>query len=129
LIVIPEIQNAEATAASARTVAHRADAMPALPKPPSPPTAIEAVRSSPYVVVLTWKDQSDDEEGFVIEQKTYPGNYYPFTTVPANTEQATVGLSGPGVFRIRAWNAGGMSEPSAEMTMHSPPRKRTSPTK
>jgi hypothetical protein len=129
LIVIPEIQNADVNAASARTVAHRASEMTALPRPPAPPLAVDAVHSSPYVVVVAWKGQSDGEEGFVIEQKTWPGSYYVYSTVPANTEQATVALGGPGVFRIRAWNAGGMSAPSAEMTMHSPPRKRSVATK
>jgi hypothetical protein len=116
-------------AASARAVAHRINEMTALPNPPSPPLAVDAVTMSQYVVSFTWKDQSDDETGFVIEQETHVDDYYIFIPVPANTEQALVGLGGPGTFRIRAWNAGGVSTRSNEVVMHAPPRKRTGPTK
>ena len=127
LIVTSEIQHADVSAASARTVAHRVNEMTALPQPPTPPVIVDAVHTSPYVVVVTWKDQSEDEEGFVIEQKTAPGDYYVATTVPANAEQATVSFGG--VVRVRAWNAGGMSAPSSEMEPHAPPRRRTIATK
>ncbi|HEY8183772.1 MAG TPA: hypothetical protein VII32_16135, partial [Thermoanaerobaculia bacterium] len=71
----------------------------------------------------------EDETGFVIEQETHVDDYYIFIPVPANSEQALVSLGGPGTFRIRAWNAGGVSAPSNEVVMHAPPRRRTIATK
>jgi hypothetical protein len=82
----------------------------------SPPSALNARAISPYAITLSWKDNSINESGFKIEQKSggcsAGGSWIQAAVKPANalTHQIT-GLTANTVyaFRIRAYNAAGDS--------------------
>src|SRR5262245_42997041 len=58
---------------------------------------------------VTWRDNSDNEDGFIIEWRgTHSGGGT--TTVPANTTQVAGLPSGPNYkYRVRAFNTAGQS--------------------
>jgi len=128
LTVIPEMPVEPAVASSARIVAYRAQDMSPLPETPAPPAAVGAIGAPPNVVV-TWKDVSNNEDGFVIEERNGAGYYSVIGYAETNHEQVLVHLIFGGPVRVRAWNAGGSSQPSAEVISRVPPRRRSAATK
>ncbi|HEX9406028.1 MAG TPA: hypothetical protein VF975_01830 [Thermoanaerobaculia bacterium] len=71
-----------------------------------------------------WKDTSDNEEGFVIEEQIATGKYVVVAIAPPNTEQVRLKLYAPVPIRVRAWNAGGVSGSSQDVLPRTPTRRR-----
>lgn len=85
--------------------------------PPAAPSNLTAAPLSTTEIALDWRDNSNNESGFVIEARTLDGAFVALATLPANTTGAEVfGLSPATgyVFRVRATNAQGQSSPSNE---------------
>ena len=79
---------------------------------PDAPTELVATSKSPTEIDLNWTDNSDNEEGFVIEQFV-DGNFENIATIAADITTYTVGdLSNATAytFRVAARNAGGNSD-------------------
>ena len=55
---------------------------------PKAPSDLKAT-STPGKIVLTWTDNSTNEEGFVIERKAGTGEFYPIDAVKANVTTYT----------------------------------------
>ena len=67
---------------------------------------------------LSWKDNSNDEEEFLVEQKAGGAAFAEFTRLPFNTTQHMVESGEVGQeyrFRVRAKLPGGLTEPSNEV--------------
>lgn len=84
---------------------------------PSAPEDLEATALSSSQVRLTWRDTSDNEEGFKIERKRAGGSWSQVARVGEDEESYTAtGLEADTLyyFRVRAYNEDGDSEYSNE---------------
>lgn len=83
---------------------------------PDAPTTLTAAAASESAIELNWSDNSDNEDGFIIERSTDPsGSWLEIDTVSANATQYVDSGLGPGqtfFYRVRAFNAAGSSDPS-----------------
>ena len=89
--------------------------------PPAAPSGLFATPLSPNQIQLTWTDNSDNEAGFEIAFAD--GTL--IATRPSNTTSHTVGGLAPATsyaFRVRAFNAAGMSPWSAQAGATTPQR-------
>ena len=88
------------------------------PNPPSNLVAPSISSADGTNVVLEWKDNSSDEQGFKIERKTgVGGTWSQIGTVGANTTRyldASVSTNQVYYYRVRAYNASGDSDYSNE---------------
>ena len=79
---------------------------------PLAPSALAATAAAKFQVSLSWNDNSDNEEQFLVEISTNGSSFSTLGTVPANSTSATVsGLSRNRTywFRVASANAGGQS--------------------
>lgn len=99
--------------------------------PPTAPSGLAATAASSSQINLSWVDNSTNETGFKIEQKTgAAGSYSQIATVAAGvTTYSSVGLSVETTyyFRIRAANSVGDSAYSAEATSTTLPAPPAAP--
>ncbi len=87
---------------------------------PFAPTELSAASFSSSTVKLKWKDNSDDENGFIIMRKTqFSDSYTEIAKVDANTTEYTdtrirddIALS----YKVAAYNAAGMAESASVAT-------------
>jgi len=94
----------------------------ATPPVPYPPSDLVAAVVSSSEINLTWKDNSSDETGFYIYRKT-TDNYSKVGVTEANaTSHTDTGLSPQTTYsyKITAYNEGGESESSNEVTITTP---------
>jgi len=88
---------------------------------PTAPTSFQATAASSSQINLIWGDNSNNEEGFMIERKTGTnGTWSEITTVNANaTSYNNIGLSAATAYyyRIRAYNSAGYSGYSNEINL------------
>lgn len=87
---------------------------------PTKPSDLTAKVVSKSIIELTWKDNSDNEEGFKIERKVKGGSYSQIGTVGRNvTKFTSTGLSANKTYyyRVRAYNASGDSSFSNEVSV------------
>jgi hypothetical protein len=80
----------------------------------SPPTNLTATAAAPNRIQLSWTDTTSDETGFKIERLD-GGNFVEIASVSANVtsyENTNLQSSLNYTYRVRAFNAGGTSEPS-----------------
>ena len=90
---------------------------------PNAPSNLTATAISPTSISLSWRDNSANETGFIIEQRNSSGVFVFVRTVAANTTSAIVdGLVGgqTATFRVRATNASGDSPFTNEATATTP---------
>jgi hypothetical protein len=84
---------------------------------PAAPSNLTAAAASTTRIDLSWRDNSANESGFRIERKTGSGSWSQIATVDADvTAYADTGLSAltTYTYRVRAYNAGGVSAYSNE---------------
>lgn len=80
---------------------------------PIAPSALEAVASSVGPVVLSWRDNSDHEEGFVIRRKLADADAFeelPETTTAATYADTGIEPATEYVYQVAAYNAVGRSD-------------------
>ena len=85
--------------------------------PPNAPTQLTASAISTSEILLSWADNSNDESGFEIEERTITGAFAPLMTVPADNTSATIMNISAATFRayrVRAVNSAGVSGYSNE---------------
>jgi hypothetical protein len=86
---------------------------------PNAPTELAATTSSSYSIQLTWTDNSDDEDGFLIEMSTDGTTFNQIDGVSENTESySSSGLTPETTYyyRVRAYNTAGNSDYSNEVS-------------
>ena len=84
---------------------------------PEAPSGLEATALSTSEIQLTWTDNSVDETGFEIEEKTAKGEYTLIASLDANTTTLTVTGLAPASYRsyrVAARNTSGLSDFSNE---------------
>ncbi len=92
--------------------------------PPNAPTDLIASASSCNEVVITFEDNSDNEDGFKIERKIEGGSYSVLKTLSKNTtnyEDVTVSPNTKYYYRVFAFNTFGSSSMSNEFILETPP--------
>ncbi len=70
------------------------------------PSTMEATADH-TTITLSWKDYSDEEEGYILEQRDAQGTFAEVAKLPVNTTSHTVSDLTPGVlyaFRLKAYN-------------------------
>jgi hypothetical protein len=109
---------------SARARGYFTNEMSPTPPPPSPPINVSVVKGQ-YNLTVTWQASSTDESGFLIESRAPHSSTFGFVlAVPANTRSATIYSSQVDSVRVRAFNEGGLSEPSLAVPVTAPLRRR-----
>jgi FtsP/CotA-like multicopper oxidase with cupredoxin domain len=97
---------------------------------PAAPSGVTAAVQTGPKVLLTWKDNSNDETGFVIQRATGTGAFVDLVNVNSVTgtgnisyADATVAPGTTYTYRIAATNSAGSStySPTASITLASPP--------
>jgi hypothetical protein len=84
---------------------------------PAPPTNLTSVSESPTSVSLSWADNSNDENRFLLDRSTNGSAFATVTTLPAGSASYRDDTAVPGtayIYRVRATNAAGASAPSNE---------------
>ncbi len=97
---------------------------------PVPPLAIDAGLTGLTSVQATWSDSSQDETGFRVERKTGAGAFGILGTTAAGvTTWDDVGLDPETTYtyRVRAFNDYGISGPSGEAEVTTPPAPTSPP--
>jgi hypothetical protein len=101
--------------------------------PPAAPANLAATATSSTQIVLSWTDNSNNENGFRIERKTGAGGAWSqITTVTANVVNYSNGGLSPNTtyyYRVSAYNAGGSSAWSNEAWAVTPGPGPVAPTK
>jgi hypothetical protein len=102
--------------------------------PPAAPTTLSAIATSSSQVNITWADNSDDENGFMIERCQGAGcsNFSEIGRVGADAvsfNNAGLAAGASYSYRVHAFNGGGESDYSntASATTQSPPSGPTAP--
>jgi len=99
------------------------DENPNVPPPPADPTVLAGVLGPADHVLLSWNDNSTNEASFQLERKTSAGSYSTLATLVPNTVSYDDGATVPSssyVYRLRAVNAGGVSNWTNEVTVDIP---------
>lgn len=97
---------------------------------PNAPSELSAEAISSTEVKLTWKDNSNNEDGFKIERKTEDGIYTVIATLPKNTTEYIDTEVEPGItyyYRVFAFNSAGNSDYSNEVKVTTPLNIPSSP--
>lgn len=90
---------------------------------PAGPTGLGAVALSNTKVSLSWTDNSNNEQGFVVSRKLADGSFADVLTVGAGVTQATIAGLAPGqscVFKVRAINGANGSADSNQASIALP---------
>jgi hypothetical protein len=100
---------------------------PTQPARPAAPSNLSTSARSPTTIDLSWRDNSNDEDGFEIERQLQGRDWQKITTVGRNiTNHTDAGLS-PNTaycYRVRAYNAAGPSDYSNTSCATTPPLNR-----
>ncbi len=86
-----------------------------LPEPPEAPSDLEGTFDSEGRIFLSWSDNSDVEEGFLIERSTDNNSFSELVNVVANITSFRDDNTEIGIdyfYRITAFNVSGSSDPS-----------------
>lgn len=85
--------------------------------PPKAPSDLMATPRGQTQIDLSWRDNSDNEDGFEIFRKIQGQSYRPIKKLGANTKSYSDANLSPGTtycYQVRAYNAAGSSDPSNE---------------
>lgn len=99
---------------------------PTTPPPPVVPTApsdAAATSTNPQSVLVSWTDTSSNESGFRIERNDGSGTFASLTSLPPNSTSfldVSVQPKTTYVYRVRALNVSGESDPSGEASASTP---------
>lgn len=88
--------------------------------PPKAPSDLKITSVSPNRIVISWKDNANNEQGFRIERKTGNGSFTQIASVSSNTTTYTnSGLTNNTryTYRVRAYNSYGNSGYSEEVSV------------
>jgi uncharacterized repeat protein (TIGR02543 family) len=91
--------------------------------PPIAPILLSVISKTPTQVALTWQDNSDNENGFKIEQRRLGSNYTTVATLGPNVTtyiRSSLSSKTTYYFRIRAYNGAGYSSYSNEISITTP---------
>lgn len=84
------------------------------PKPPAAPSDLKVTTDSQTEISLSWKDNSNDEEGFKLERsEKNSNNFVEIAEFPANSvsfSDKNLKSNTTYFYRVRSYNAGGNSE-------------------
>ena len=100
---------------------------------PAPPSELEASLLTSDVVVLSWRDNADDETGFEVFRREDTGDWESSRSLPADTETATMENLAAGIeyeFAVTAKNAYGSTASnvaSADLSLAPPTRMDAAP--
>ena len=100
---------------------------------PAPPSELEASLLTSDVVVLSWRDNADDETGFEVFRREDTGDWESSRSLPADTETATMEDLAAGIeyeFAVTAKNVNGSTASnvaSAELSLAPPTRMDAAP--
>ena len=91
-------------------------------RPPDAPSRLSRkVTADPKEIVLTWRDNSDNEDGFVLERKVREADkWFDFDTADENATEIrleSLGLGDEATLRVLAKNEAGRSGPSNSITV------------
>jgi hypothetical protein len=89
------------------------------PPPPTAPSNLAATSTNPRSVTISWTDTSSNESGFRLERRVASGSFAPLTNLPPNSTSfldVSVQADQGYIYRLRALNASGESDPSNEAT-------------
>lgn len=99
----------------------------AQPKPPAAPSNLHATPAGPTEIDLEWQDNSDSEEGFIVERSRRLENqveqFGEIARVGADVTRfsdTSVESGATYCYRVRAFNAQGTSDPSNEACVTTP---------
>jgi hypothetical protein len=84
------------------------------------PSNLAGTTQSTSSIRLTWKDNSNNEDGFTIERKVLNGTYSAVASLPANTTTYTDNSLSEGIsytYRIKAYKGSSSSSYSSEITI------------
>ncbi|MBC7194793.1 MAG: fibronectin type III domain-containing protein, partial [Caldisericia bacterium] len=90
---------------------------------PNAPSNLFGEASSKSEISLSWKDNSDNEDGFILERKEEGGSYNVVTTLPKDTNKYSDKNLLPDktyYYRIKAFNSFGESDYSNELKIKTP---------
>jgi hypothetical protein len=95
-----------------------------MPAPPPAPTKLIALRFADGKAIVSWTGAPDDR-GYFIEIRYAHDTTYSFQTlVPGNVRSAALNTAAESV-RVRAFGAGGLSEPSVAVAVQNVGRRRS----
>lgn len=86
---------------------------------PEAPDRLTVTSEESDRITLTWRDKSDNENGFVLERKTGTGSFTRVATLSANSSTYTDRSLATGqsyTYRVKSYNDSGESDPSNEVT-------------
>ena len=102
-----------------------------LPIPPNEPSRLAATTISSSQIALVWRDNSDNEDGFAIERKIgETGVYIQVALVGAEVRSFTSATLNPNTkyyYRVRAYNRGGESAFTKEVSATTLPLRPNAP--
>ncbi len=92
---------------------------------PDAPSNLKASLTSDGKVMLTWKDNANNETGFKVERKTKKGQYEEVADLPTDTSEmkytdSSVASGTTYFYRVYAYNKNGSSAPSNEVSITTP---------
>lgn len=96
---------------------------PAPPPIPTPPSNASATSSNAQNVIVSWTDTSANESGFRVERNDGSGTFVSLTSLPPNSTSfldTSVQPKRTYLYRIRALNVSGESDPSNDATATTP---------
>jgi uncharacterized protein (TIGR02145 family) len=97
---------------------------PAPQTAPAPPSLLKVSSDNPEAIVLNWKDNASNEDGFEIQRKSGDGDFLKISPMYANTTRYTdnvIEVDSTYTYRVRAYNSTGNSSftNEAQITIYS----------
>jgi hypothetical protein len=109
-----------------RVTLYTPDELAPLPARPAAPKLTGVVALATNTYSIQWSG-TPDASGYIVETRDNYGFYYIIATAPAGATSVTGEVFNRAAVRVRGWNAGGLSDPSNELSQTgTPPSRRRS---